>query len=1322
MQDHTGRTVSFFYLEGNLSEVTNPEGDKVSYRYNEEGKLRAVKNPVGTLTVRNTYDEKGRVVSQRFPDKGEILYAYEKGNRTVLTERNGSRITYIQDERCRNTDILYEDGTKEHFGYNERNQRILYVDRNGNATKMAYDDKGNLTQVINALGEKTSMTYNADNRLVSLKVNGKVKLHNRYDTAGNLVSSKGADGNGNTITYDRERRPICIEAADRSTIKVDYDERGNIKKIVDTYGAETGYEYDSLNRVIHSTDGNGNRTFFEYDAADRLRKVTNPIGDSRSYSYNASGKVIKVIDYDGYTVETQYNNLNRPETITDKEGNVTHYYYDKMWNVSRIRQADGGSINFLYDGNNCLREKQLPEGGCIQYTYDGNGNRTGVIDANGNHTNYDYDAMNRLVKMTDATGAETTYDYDEEGNITSITDAEGNMTLYTYDEMCRCTSKTDVMGNSTVYIYDEMGNIKSILYPNGGIEYRCYKNGRLTEIKKADGRSIHYAYDGNGNCIEMVNSAGEKLTFTYDAMDRTHTITNPNGGVIRYAYDALGNVTKMTDECGNETCYTYTPNGNLASVTDALGNETHYSYDTMGRLIKTERIGEMRNDNDSDRKVEIQTTLYDWNHEGLVTGITDPLGAVETLAYDKGGRVTDKWDRDGYHTRYSYDGRNLMTNIMYADGNKVSYSYNSLRNLEKIKDSTGTTQIVMDALGRALYITDSQEKTVGYEWGSMNEKTRLIYPDGKEAAYQYNEKGQLETLTTGKGIIYYAYDEMSRLKEKKFPNGITTEYEYNSIGRLERIYHTGKDFQEEYYYRYDAAGNKIEARKRRHGMAEDNGNFSFHYDALKRLTEVTKDGNLLRRYDYDVFGNRTVKEECRGGILEQTFYRYNANNQLISQSNGDENRTYSYDKRGNLTTVNCGEQLLKIFTFDAANRMSSVTEIIDGMEKQAEYRYNGLGQRVSQIIHKPQNPEKQIQYILDLTRPYRNLLMSEECVQEREQEREQTFYWDGNVTAMEEAEKNSYYLQDDLGSPMQLMDEIGDIEETYGFDEFGMSLGRGGYVEEQLQPFGFTGYQREAAGGLYFAQARRYDAQVGRFTSEDKVRGNIIAPYSLNHYGYCWNRPTDLVDLNGKFPWFVIPFVFVVAGTLTGCEAEDDTQLEMPVAGDHEYKYSPEIYNSDLYIDRTNCYAYAFDVVNNPIEEKSFYTWSVSDQTKGKLPFANQPGLFSRQFVPQNESIVVGDEVGNEKLVDLIKDDAAAIGLHFQEYQHGMMGGYAVLLVVKPGEDYHFYRQDLDGTWSHKFGFSEVFTGVSDPVQDAKALGYMTIVGYYYITEDCNIE
>lgn len=57
------------------------------------------------------------------------------------------------------------------------------------------------------------------------------------------------------------------------------------------------------------------------------------------------------------------------------------------------------------------------------------------------------------------------------------------------------------------------------------------------------------------------------------------------------------------------------------------------------------------------------------------------------------------------------------------------------------------------------------------------------------------------------------------------------------------------------------------------------------------------------------------------------------------------------------------------------------------------------------------------------------------------------------------------------------------------------------------QPFGFTGYERDHISGLYYAQARRYDAEIGRFTSRDMIKGSISQLQSQNEYAYCLDNP-----------------------------------------------------------------------------------------------------------------------------------------------------------------------------------------------------------------------
>ena len=71
---------------------------------------------------------------------------------------------------------------------------------------------------------------------------------------------------------------------------------------------------------------------------------------------------------------------------------------------------------------------------------------------------------------------------------------------------------------------------------------------------------------------------------------------------------------------------------------------------------------------------------------------------------------------------------------------------------------------------------------------------------------------------------------------------------------------------------------------------------------------MTRDGQPLRKYTYDALGNRTAKEDYTSQP-PLTTYRYNANNQMISLIDAGQEQTYTYDRRGNLTTVTTGERL-----------------------------------------------------------------------------------------------------------------------------------------------------------------------------------------------------------------------------------------------------------------------------------------------------------------------------------------------------------------------------------------------------------------------------
>ena len=284
---------------------------------------------------------------------------------------------------------------------------------------------------------------------------------------------------------------------------------------------------------------------------------------------------------------------------------------------------------------------------------------------------------------------------------------------------------------------------------------------------------------------------------------------------------------------------------------------------------------------------------------------------------------------------------------------------------------------------------------------------------------------------------------------------------------------------------------------------------------------------MQTRYGYDAFGNRVLKEERTG----PTLYRHNALNQLVAETKNGLEKTYRYDKRGNLTLIMENGQTIQQYVYGALNRLE---EAVDQAGKAAKYQYNGLGHRVGKLegslpaarmeqMEKHLNPQsridmeignqRQISYTIDLTREYHNLL------ERSEGDSTQTYFWDGNVASYEENGQRSFYLQDELGSPLRIEDEIGRTRESYGYGAFGEDLyGNQG----ELQPFGYTGYQKDRVAGTYYAQAREYQPSIGRFNSEDIIGGFILFPDTLNHYIYCWNNSLLYIDNDGEFPTIAI--------------------------------------------------------------------------------------------------------------------------------------------------------------------------------------------------------
>ena len=414
-------------------------------------------------------------------------------------------------------------------------------------------------------------------------------------------------------------------------------------------------------------------------------------------------------------------------------------------------------------------------------------------------------------------------------------------------------------------------------------------------------------------------------------------------------------------------------------------------------------------------------------------------------------------------------------------------------------------------MGRVLQVQYPDGKEVSYTYGKIGERTSITYPDGGVVSYIYDSQMRLAALKDSDVFVKYAYDDKGRLAHKSFTNGMVTTYAYNVREQLSELTHQDKKgIIDRYTYGYDLMGNKTSIEKQRKGLIEESGLYTYEYDALGRLKKVIKDNQFQRAYKYDAFGNRINLKERNN----ETVYTYNACSQLISKTDNMNKEIYAYDKRGNLNFIMEEGSIKKQYTYGVQNRLEYAA---NDRGERAIYEYNGLGHRVGKRIEDIAL-KRQVKYTIDITRGYHNLLEKEENA---EGKKTQYYFWDNTVVGvrnMESREGDFYYFQDDQGSPIRLMDQEGSIQETYGYDEFGKDLyGDADCYDNKksLQLFGYTGYQVDKTADSYFAQAREYSPDLGRFAAIDIIGGSLFDPQTQNPYEYCLNQPFRFTDPTG---------------------------------------------------------------------------------------------------------------------------------------------------------------------------------------------------------------
>ncbi len=341
-----------------------------------------------------------------------------------------------------------------------------------------------------------------------------------------------------------------------------------------------------------------------------------------------------------------------------------------------------------------------------------------------------------------------------------------------------------------------------------------------------------------------------------------------------------------------------------------------------------------------------------------------------------------------------------------------------------------------------------------------------------------------------------SYNSAGLTKKIDYPNAASVEYLYDDANRIVSIRNikSGADISK-HLYTYDSNGNRLTMRESNIHIDQL---INYGYDNADRLTSVQYPNNEKTEYILDKVGNRT-NEIITGATPNSKTYSYNQRDQLtdITDTLGST-ISYTYDNAGNQLTKD-DNGTLTTFEYTARQRVKSITL---GAQPPINYQYDYTGQRVN---YQRNGIEKRYLYdgltLIAETNTIGNTIA-------------RYHYGDRYQLAEQRNSINSYYHVDSMGTNVAVTNQDGSIAARYEYDAYGNLITQAGSSES---PFGFTGYQKDEDTGLYYANARYYDSNTGRFLREDPFDGLTNNPPSLHRYLYANANPTRFIDPDGKY-------------------------------------------------------------------------------------------------------------------------------------------------------------------------------------------------------------
>ena len=915
-----------------------PNGNKVFYEYDAQGKLTLVKmtnadesNVFSCLKIHHQMQKKPFRILLESSDGRKVQYGFEEDLSLVSVKRDGMSDLAYTYEKGRLIRKDWPEGKFLQIEYYEESSptkgQVKSISMPSSTARSAkkiasfvyrpfFDGmnqcSGGETEVFDLRNNKKVYCYNRDFRPTETRqyikephsqytlYHTEKKIWGKRANAAALQGKSFSDGEGNIlsfVTYDYDERGNVVEErlygnltgnGEKAIVldaRIGLPEKG---QYADVRIKKSSYSSDGFNLLLQQGDQRGSKVLYGYKPGTNLlmkKFVYNEIRQlvHRHYcEYNDDAVLTKTIVDDGhYKEDCERDNFYR---VTERR--TTSIFPRKKAPCVGLPEIIEEKIFNKEKQTETLLEKK-------SYVFDSYG-RVICQDV------YDRDDIWRYSLKKD---------YDEQGNVILEEDSEGNQTFAQYD------------ANRNL-IFERSHHLS--------IDYKYDACQQLVNVRKTydDGLVFEEAFSYNefGDKVSSTDLFGNRSDYVFDVLGRLRKVFYPevldeNQVLIRpefsYLYDVFGNVVSETDPKGYQTVKSYNLDGNPSMVSHPDGTqemlkyemEGHlhrhlcrdrtvwiYEYDHLGRLKNTEHFtrGKDGSTRWPGKFLSEERKGYDAFH---CQWSKDKDGNPTYYKYDKEGRLSSKIQTFGDST---YDFCEKDTKSIRSD-----YGYDSLGRANRYiqwfgggKDGYTVEVLDRDIFGRVVEkrIEDANgqvffKNQFQYSQEGLLEKDISYIQENQTAVskVEYNHRRQVEKVIDALGnetLIDYDYFYINDLGQKVLKKTVIDAlgnqdiFIFDVLGRLalqERKNKQGQMISNTQFY-YDALGNKaVEVNKAIScGLEEGEQRKEWIFGPCGRLEELKEavGTSQERSITFSYNDKGLVEKKMISGALGPIFYEY----------------------------------------------------------------------------------------------------------------------------------------------------------------------------------------------------------------------------------------------------------------------------------------------------------------------------------------------------------------------------------------------------------------------------------------------------------------